>query len=132
MHSQAPYVARALHAGATGYLLKDCAGKDLIKAIATVASGKSYFSPAIAKLMLDEHVRRVATPELVDKYDSLSEREREIFRLIAEGRSNKAIAETLGISLATVETHRARILDQLDIHNTAALLLYAVGHGVIS
>lgn len=132
MYSQEAYVSRALHAGATGYLLKDSAGKDLVKAIATVATGKSYFSPAIAKLMLDDYVRRVASTSVVDKYESLSEREREIFQLIAEGRSNKEVAELLGISVATVETHRARILEKLDVHNTAELVLYAVRRGVIS
>jgi RNA polymerase sigma factor (sigma-70 family) len=132
MHSQEQYVSRALQAGAKGYLLKDSAGKDLIKAIATIASGKTFFSPAVAKLMLDDYVRRVADTKVVDKYDSLSEREREIFQLIAEARSNKEVAEMLGISVATVETHRARILEKLDVHNTAELVLYAVRRGVIS
>lgn len=132
MHSADAYVARALQAGARGYLLKDSAGKDLIRAVTTVAAGKSFFSPAIAKLMLDDYVRRIATTPLVDKYDSLSEREREVFQLIAEGRSNKEVAELLAISLATVETHRARILEKLDVHNTAELVLYAVRRGVIS
>lgn len=132
MHSQEAYVSRALQAGAKGYLLKDSAGKDLIKAIATVAAGKSFFSPAVAKLMLDDYVRRVGETTIVDKYESLSEREREIFQLIAEARSNKEVAEMLGISVATVETHRARILEKLDVHNTAELVLYAVRRGVIS
>jgi two-component system response regulator NreC len=132
MHSQEAYVSRALQAGAKGYLLKDSAGKDLIKAIATVAAGKSFFSPAVAKLMLDDYVRRVGDTTVVDKYDSLSEREREIFQLIAEARSNKEVAEMLAISVATVETHRARILEKLDVHNTAELVLYAVRRGVIS
>ena len=132
MHSQEQYVSRALQAGAQGYLLKDSAGKDLIKAIATIASGKTFFSRAVAKLMLDDYVRRVADTKVVDKYDSLSEREREIFQLIAEARSNKEVAEMLGISVATVETHRARILEKLDVHNTAELVLYAVRRGVIS
>lgn len=132
MHSADAYVARALQAGAKGYLLKDSAGKDLIRAVATVATGKSFFSPAIAKLMLDDYVRRVAETAVVDKYDSLSEREREVFQLVAEGKSNKEVAEMLAISLATVETHRARILDKLDVHNTAELVLYAVRRGVIS
>jgi DNA-binding NarL/FixJ family response regulator len=132
MHAADAYVARALQAGAKGYLLKDSAGKDLIRAVATVAAGKSFFSPAVAKLMLDDYVRRVADSTLVDKYDSLSEREREVFQLIAEGRSNKETAEMLSISLATVETHRARIFDKLDVHNTAELVLYAVRRGVIS
>jgi two-component system response regulator NreC len=132
MHSQEAYVSRALQAGAKGYLLKDSAGKDLIKAIATVAAGKSFFSPAVAKLMLDDYVRRVGDTTVVDKYDSLSEREREIFQLIAEARSNKEVAEMLAISVATVETHRARILEKLDVHNAAELVLYAVRRGVIS
>lgn len=132
MHSQEAYVSRALQAGASGYLLKDSAGTDLIHAITTITSGKSYFSPAISKLMLDDYVRRVAETKVVDKYDALSEREREIFQLIAEGRSNKEVAELLGISVATVETHRARILEKLDVHNTAELVLYAVRRGVIS
>jgi DNA-binding NarL/FixJ family response regulator len=132
MHSADAYVARALQAGAKGYLLKDSAGKDLIRAVATVATGKSFFSPAVAKLMLDDYVRRVAETAVVDKYDSLSEREREVFQLVAEGRSNKEVAELLAISLATVETHRARILEKLDVHNTAELVLYAVRRGVIS
>jgi RNA polymerase sigma factor (sigma-70 family) len=132
MHSADAYVARALQAGAKGYLLKDSAGKDLIRAVTTVASGKSFFSPAVAKLMLDDYVRRIASTAVVDKYDSLSEREREVFQLVAEGRSNKEVAELLAISLATVETHRARILEKLDVHNTAELVLYAVRRGVIS
>ena len=132
MHSDEAYVTRALQAGATGYILKDSAGKDLLKAIASVASGQAYFSPAIARLMLDDYVRRVAGSGVVDRYETLSEREREIFQLIAEARTNKEVAELLEISPATVETHRARILQKLDIHNTAELVLYAVRRGVIS
>lgn len=132
MHSDEGYVTRALQAGATGYMLKDSAGKDLLKGIASVAAGKAYFSPAIASLMLDDYVRRVAGVGVADRYETLSAREREIFQLIAEARTNKEVAELLGISPATVETHRARILQKLDIHNTAELVLYAVRRGVIS
>lgn len=132
MHSDEAYVTRALQAGATGYMLKDSAGKDLLKGIASVASGQAYFSPAIARLMLDDYVRRVAGSGVADRYETLSEREREIFQLIAEARTNKEVAELLEISPATVETHRARILQKLDIHNTAELVLYAVRRGVIS
>ena len=132
MHSDEAYVTRALQAGATGYLLKDSAGKDLLKAIASVAAGQAYFSPAIARLMLDDYVRRVAGSGVADRYETLSGREREIFQLIAEARTNKEVAELLEISPATVETHRARILQKLDIHNTAELVLYAVRRGVIS
>ena len=132
MYSDEAYVTRALQAGATGYMLKDSAGKDLLKGIASVAAGQAYFSPAIARLMLDDYVRRVAGSGVVDRYETLSEREREIFQLIAEARTNKEVAELLEISPATVETHRARILQKLDIHNTAELVLYAVRRGVIS
>jgi len=132
MHSDEAYVTRALQAGATGYMLKDSAGKDLLKGIASVAAGQAYFSPAIARLMLDDYVRRVAGSGVADRYETLSEREREIFQLIAEARTNKEVAELLEISPATVETHRARILQKLDIHNTAELVLYAVRRGVIS
>ena len=132
MHSDEAYVTRALQAGATGYMLKDSAGKDLLKGIASVAAGQAYFSPAIARLMLDDYVRRVSGTEVVDRYETLSAREREIFQLIAEARTNKEVAELLEISPATVETHRARILQKLDIHNTAELVLYAVRRGVIS
>lgn len=132
MHSDEAYVTRALQAGATGYMLKDSAGKDLLKGIASVAAGQAYFSPAIARLMLDDYVRRVSGTDVVDRYETLSAREREIFQLIAEARTNKEVAELLEISPATVETHRARILQKLDIHNTAELVLYAVRRGVIS
>lgn len=132
MHSDETYVTRALNAGAAGYLLKDSAGKDLIKAVTAVSQGEAFFSPAVSRLMLDDYMRRAASGGVIDRYDTLSDREREIFQLVAEGRSNKEVAELLGISPATVETHRARILQKLDVHNTAELVLYAVRRGVIS
>ena len=132
MHSDEAYVMRALQAGATGYMLKDSAGTDLLKGVAAVAAGQSFFSPAIARLMLDDYVKRVSLSGHADRYDTLSAREREIFQLIAEARTNKEVAELLEISPATVETHRARILQKLGIHNTAELVLYAVRRGVIS
>ena len=132
MHADEAYVTRALQAGATGYLLKDSAGKELFKAVEAVAAGRPFFSPAIERLMLDDYVRRVAGSGAADRYETLSEREREVFQLIAEARSNKEVAVMLDISPATVETHRARILQKLDIHNVAELVLYAVRRGVIS
>ena len=132
MHSDEAYVTRALQAGATGYMLKDSAGTDLIKGVESVAAGQAFFSPAVARLMLDDYVRRVNGKIVVDRYQTLSAREREIFQLIAEARTNKEVAELLEISPATVETHRGRILQKLDIHNTAELVLYAVRRGVIS
>ncbi len=132
MHAQEAYVTQALHAGAKGYLLKDSAGTELIDGIAAVSVGKSFFSPAVAKVMLDDYVRHLADKGIVDRYDALSEREREIFQLVAEGHSNKGIADLLSVSPATVETHRAHILQKLDVHNTAELVLYAVRRGVIA
>ena len=132
MHADEAYITQALQAGAKGYLLKDSADTDLIRGVADVAAGKSFFSPAVARVMLDDYVRHLADKGISDRYESLSEREREIFQLIAEGHSNKEIAEVLSISPATVETHRAHIFQKLDLHNTAEVVLYAVRRGVIS
>ncbi|MEY4095860.1 MAG: hypothetical protein RLZZ53_3059 [Acidobacteriota bacterium] len=133
MHSDEAYLTRALQAGATGYILKDSAGKDLLKGVEAVAAGQPFFSPAIERLMLDDYVRRAAgVTAVADRYETLSAREREILQLIAEARTSREVAELLDISPATVETHRARILQKLDVHNTAELVLYAVRRGVIS
>jgi DNA-binding NarL/FixJ family response regulator len=132
MHADEPYIMEALQAGAKGYLLKDSAGKDLIRGIEVVATGKSFFSPAVSKVLLDDYVRRMSNAGVTDRYQTLSEREREVFQLIAEGHTNKTIAEMLAVSPTTIETHRAHILHKLDIHNTAELVLYAVRRGVIS
>ncbi len=132
MHSDEAYITQALKAGARGYMLKDSADVDLIRGVESVAAGKSFFSPAAARVMLDDYVRHLADKGIADRFDTLSEREREIFQLIAEGHSNKAIADLLSVSPATVETHRAHILQKLDVHNTAELVLYAVRKGVIS
>jgi two-component system, NarL family, response regulator NreC len=132
MHADEAYVTQALRAGAKGYLLKDSAGTDLIRAVAAVATGKSFFSPAVAKVMLDDYVQRLAEKGVDDRYDLLSEREREILQLVAEGHSSKAVAELLSISPATVETHRAHILQKLDVHSTAELVLFAVRRRIIS
>jgi len=132
MHSEEAYITQAMKAGARGYLLKDSADTELIRAVMAVAAGKSFFSPAVAKVMLDDYVRHLAEKGIADRFESLSEREREIFQLIAEAHSNKEIADLLSVSPATVETHRAHILQKLDVHNTAELVLYAVRRGIIS
>ncbi len=132
MHPNEAYITRALQAGAKGYLLKDSAGDDLIRAMTLVSQGKSFFSPAVAKVMLDDYVRHLAERGIVDRYDSLSEREREIFQLVAEGRSNKEIAELLFVSPNTIETHRAHIMEKLDVHSAVELVLYAVKKGLIT
>ena len=128
MYADEAYVTQMLNAGAAGYLLKDSAGVDLLEAVAAVASGKSFFSPAIAQLLEDKDFDGGA---VVDRYELLSNREREIFQLVAEGRTNKEIAALLAISSSTVETHRARIMEKLDLHSAAEIVLYAVRRGVI-
>src|SRR5829696_2736280 len=114
MYADGAYVTQILKAGATGYLLKDSADVDLLQAVTAVAEGKSFFSPPVARLMLDDYVRQRGE-HAVDRYESLSGREREIFQLIAEGKANKEIAELLFISPSTVETHRAHIMEKLDL-----------------
>jgi len=131
MHSDEAYVNQILQAGATGYLLKDSADVDLIQAVGDVSTGKSFFSPAVSRVMLDDYVRQLAERGISDRYESLSQREREIFQLIAEGKANKEIAALLSISPSTVETHRARIMEKLDLHSAAEIVLYAVRRGVI-
>lgn len=131
MYADDAYVVQILQAGATGYLLKDSADTDLIQAVTAVSLGRSFFSPAIAKVMLDDHVRQLADKGVSDRYHSLSEREREIFQLIAEAKANKEIAALLSISPSTVETHRARIMEKLDLHSAAEIVLYAVRRGII-
>jgi two-component system, NarL family, response regulator NreC len=131
MHADEAYVTQILQAGATGYLLKDSADVDLVKAVTEAASGRSFFSPAIARTMLDDYRRQVTDKGAGNRYDLLSEREREIFQLIAEAKTNKEIAALLYVSPSTVETHRAHIMDKLDVHSAAEIVLYAVRRGVI-
>jgi DNA-binding NarL/FixJ family response regulator len=132
MHSDETYIVQALQAGACGYLLKTAADTDLVAGVGAALEGKSFFSPAVARVMLDDYRRQLTQRGVVDRYETLSEREREIFQLAAEGRSNKAIAQLLSVSPSTVETHRASILRKLDVHNSAELVLYAVRRGVVS
>jgi DNA-binding NarL/FixJ family response regulator len=132
VYSDEAYVTQALKAGAHGYLLKDSADKDLINAVKSIMAGNSFFSPAVARVMLDDYVRHLAERGIPDRFDALTERERETLQLVAEGHSNKAIAELLGISPATVETHRAHVMQKLDLHSTAELILYAVRRGVVT
>jgi RNA polymerase sigma factor (sigma-70 family) len=130
MYSDEAYVTQMLKAGATGYLLKDSADVDLLQAVQAVSQGKSFFSPAVARLMSDDYARQRGE-NMVDRYETLSDREREIFQLVAEGKTNKEIAALLFISPSTVETHRARIMEKLDLHSAAEIVLYAVRRGVI-
>jgi DNA-binding NarL/FixJ family response regulator len=132
MHSDEAHVVQAVEAGAVGYLLKDSADTDLVDAVKAAIRGKSFFSPVVAAVLLDECRRSLATRGVTDRYESLSDRERETFQLIAEGHSNKEIAEIMGISVTTVETHRGHVLEKLDLHSVAEIVLYAVRRGIIS
>ncbi|HYL36464.1 MAG TPA: response regulator transcription factor [Bryobacteraceae bacterium] len=132
MHSDEGYVLRALKAGAKAYLLKDSAEGDLIEAIKTVAQGKTFFSPEISKMLVEDYVREIRSKGVEDSYELLTPREREILRLLATGKSNKDIASLLNLSLYTVETHRRNLQDKLNLHSIAELILYAVRKRVIS
>lgn len=132
MHSDESYVLRALKAGARGYLLKDSAEADLIKAVHAVAGGKSFFSPAVSKLLLDDYVRKLKRSGTEDAYDLLTPREREVLQLIAEGKSNKDIANLLNLSVYTVESHRANLMEKLNLKGLPELILYAVRKGIIA
>jgi two-component system response regulator NreC len=131
MHADEAYVTQMLRAGAAGYLLKDSADVDLLQAVDAVSVGKSFFSPAIARVIADDYVRHLADRGVSDRFELLSEREREIFQLIAEGKTNKEIAALLFLSPSTVDTHRSRIMEKLDVHSAAEIVLYAVRKGVI-
>jgi two-component system response regulator NreC len=131
MHSDESYVLRALKAGARAYILKNAAEADLIRAVQAVSEGKSFFSPVISKMLLEDYMRQVREKEVEDTYDLLTPREREILQLIAEGKTNKEIATILGLSPHTVETHRGNILEKLNLHSVPELILYAVRKGII-
>ena len=131
MHADESYVMRALKAGARGYLLKDSAAADLIGAIQAISQGKSFFSPKVSRILAEDYVRVLKQKGAVDTYDLLTSREREILQLLAEGKTNKEVATALNISPYTVETHRSHILQKLDLHNSAELVLYAVRKGII-
>ncbi len=131
MYSDENYVVQVLRAGARGYLLKDTAEEDLITAVRTVANGQPFFSPKIAKLLLGDGMQRLRQEGVSDSYDLLTAREREVLQLIAEGKSNKESAAALFVSPTTIETHRARIMDKLDLHSTADIVLYAVRKGIV-
>jgi RNA polymerase sigma factor (sigma-70 family) len=132
MYADEGFITRAFAAGANGYLLKDAADVDLIAAVLAVSSGTSFLSPVAATVLRHAYLRRHGSRRTRDQFDSLSEREREIFQLVAEGETNRSIADLLEITPATVETHRARILQKLNIHSTAELVLCAARQRVIA
>jgi two-component system, NarL family, response regulator NreC len=124
MYPDERYVRRAMRQGASGYLLKDAVEDELVEAIQTVSSGKQYFSPSLRGFTAD-------TQTVDDRYELLTDREKQIYQMLAEGNANKDIANALGISPHTVETHRARIMDKMSLHSAAELVLSAVRRGIV-
>ena len=129
MYGNEEYASRALQAGAAGYLLKDSGLAELELAVRAVARGETYLSPAVSKHVIADYLRRTggAPPES----GSLTPRQRQVLRLIAEGKTTKAIARLLGVSVKTVETHRAQLMDRLDIHDVAGLVRHAIRIGLV-
>jgi len=132
MHQDESYVLGALKAGARGYLLKESVRGEIVQAIRAVFQGRSFLTSKVASLLREDYINRLQQRGLEDRYELLSDREREILQMVAEGRSNKEVANLLNISPTTVETHRAHILQKLDIHSVPELVLYAVRKGIVT
>ncbi len=131
MHKNDAYVRQALQAGAAGYILKDCAADDIVSALRAVFAGEYFLSPAISKFVIEDYLRSGRPVKSQSGYDSLTEREREVFQLLAEGLRNQEIAKRLHVSVKTVETHRAHILAKLGLGSIAELVKYAIEIGVV-
>lgn len=131
VHKSDEYVLASLEAGADGYLLKDACQNELLLAIEYVLSGKKFLSPSISDKVVGVYLQNKKGDAPVSGFDNLTAREREILKLIAEGYTNKRIADHLFISLKTVEKHRANLMQKLDLHNTAALTAYAIEKGIV-
>jgi DNA-binding NarL/FixJ family response regulator len=131
MHQDESYVLQSLNAGAKGYLLKDSPREDIVEAVRAASKGRSFLSRKVSRLLQEEHVEQLRSKGLDDTFELLTDREREILQLLAEGRANKDVASLLNISPTTVETHRGHILRKLSLHGTADLILYAVRKKII-
>ena len=127
MHSNREYVLRIIQAGARGYVLKEAPSEELVRAIEAVSAGEAFFSPDIARIALNQYVNNEGQPPI----GKLTDREREVLVLIADGKSNKEIANHLDLGVRTVETHRERIMRKLNIHSVAGLTKFAIAHGLI-
>ena len=132
MHSDTLFISEMLKSGASGYLLKDCAFEELREAIRTVIAGNIYLSPAISDVVVDDYLHRLSKTGPSDSGEVLTDREREVLQLMAEGKSTKQIARELYISVKTVETHRRQIMNKLNIHTVAELTKYAIRKGLTS
>jgi DNA-binding NarL/FixJ family response regulator len=131
MHLDESYVLQSLRAGAKAYLLKDSPREDVLEAIRSAAHGRSFLSRKVSRMLQQDYVEQLQSKGLDDSYELLTDREREILQLLAEGRANKEVANLLNISPTTVETHRGHILRKLSLHGTADLILYAVRKKII-
>jgi len=131
MHEDESYVFQLLRAGAAGYVLKRAAAQDLVQAVRASAKGEAFLYPSVARKVVEDYLRRVETGEERARYDGLTTREKEILTLIAQGLSNQQIAEKLFISIKTVQTHRAHILEKLGLHDRTELVRYAIRKGLI-
>lgn len=132
VHTSEEYVFQILRAGASGYVVKQAAPKELISAIRAVNRGDAFLSPSISRKVVDEFVKNGAATTQWDSYEKLTPREREVLQLIAEGHTTRVIAELLHISVKTAETHRAHLMHKLDMRSTAELTRYAISKGVIT
>ncbi len=132
MHCDEWYVIRSVRAGASGYLLKDSVEAELVQAIQTVQRKGNFFSPAIAGIVSEGYARLKALTSVEDRYELLTKTQRLVYQLLAEGNSNKEIGNRLNVSVHTVETHRARIMERLELHSAADLVLSAVRRGLVS
>jgi two-component system response regulator NreC len=132
MYLDESYILRALDAGARGYLIKDNADEELENAIRSVAAGRPYFSKVIADALQEDHVHVMRRRGVTESRDLLTEREREVLHLLAEGKSNKEAASVLNVSPYTVDTHRTNLMQKLGLHNTAEIVLYAVRNAIIT
>ena len=126
MHKEAVYVREILRAGARGYILKDAIDTELLNAVRSVARGDGYVSPAVSGALLSDYRKNVTDP-----LDLLSNREREVLQLIAEGKTNKEIATRLNLSVYTIDSHRGKIMEKLNLHSTGELVRFAMKHGVV-
>jgi DNA-binding NarL/FixJ family response regulator len=125
------YIFTMLKAGVAGYILKKAAGTELVSAIRAVHSGESFLHPAVARTVVDRYVAERAREEPESSYEQLSGREKEVLKLLAEGHSNRDIAELLSLSAKTVMAHRANIMEKLDIHNRTELVKFAIRVGLV-
>ncbi len=132
MYADESYVIRALSAGAHGYLLKESTEEDLVPALRSVADGRPFFSPAVSSMLLTDYMHRLQQRGQEDSYGLLTDREKEVLQLLAEGRTNKEVARVLEVGLSTVETHRGNLMQKLGLHNTAEIVLYAVRKSLVS